>query len=122
MLKRSPALMMLLELAAMLLVFSLCAAVTVRLFFEARTMMVQSRRIGAAVEIAQIAAECYRLDGNAEDAAYEISAVWDADGYLAVVNRDGEAFTVHLQPRGDELQISVWFQAENLYEITVASI
>lgn len=122
MLKRSPALMMLLELAAMLLVFSLCAAVTIRMLSEARNMTAQSLRIGAAADIAQTAAECYRSDGDAESAARELSAVWDTDGYRAELERDGELFTVYLHPQEAELRISVWFDGENLYEITVGAI
>ena len=120
--KRSAALMMLLELAAMLLVFSLCSAVTIRLFSAAHTMTARSLRIGAAADLAQTAAECYRWDGDAEHAARELAAVWDADGYRAELVRDGEVFTVYLYPQEGKLRISVWVDGENLYEITVGAI
>lgn len=122
MLKRSPSLMMLLELAAMLLVFSLCAAVTVRVFYEARVMTLKSYRIGAAADIAQIAAESFRADGDIENVVNKLSAVRETERYTAEYVWNQEIYTVYLYPRNHELDISVCFDGVGLYELTVGAL
>ena len=120
--RRSPALMMLLELIAMLLVFSLCTAVALRMFSQARGMTAYSRHLGAAVDIAQVMAESYRAGGDAEQTAMEYSSEWENDRYRIEYVYGGESYTVYLKPLESEVQISVCYDGSSIYEITVGAV
>ena len=120
--KRSSALLLLIELVAMLLVFALCTAIALRMFTEARSMAQASRRLGIAVDVAQEVAEIYRLNGDAERAASALSAVWHNDRYQAEYTCDTEQFTVYLYPLEKQLRILVFVADTSIYEILVGAI
>lgn len=97
------------ELALMLLVFALCAAVCLSLFASARKTAAESAALGRAAAVTQSAAEVFRAcGGNAEQTAATLGAQPAGGDYVLTLGADWTAadgedavYTLTLTPADD---------------------
>ena len=73
----------LMELLIMLLVFSVSAAICLQVFAGARRISEESRRLDAAVMLAQTATETWKANhGDLEETAADMNVIPDEDGFV----------------------------------------
>lgn len=96
--------LLILEIAAMLLVFSLGAAVCLRAFGAAAKARDDARVRNAAMEAAVMAAETFRATGDADSVAKCLN-IPSVDGKLCYETSD---FTLRFSFSGGEMQVQAY--------------
>lgn len=97
------------ELAIMILVFALCAAVCIAVFASARSTSKRSRELTGAASLASSAAQAYKVTAGDAEAAAEILGAelsqkgfsMSVDGHWKLTENGAGEYTLTLQDMGD---------------------
>ena len=111
----------LMELIIMLLVFSISAAICLKVFTGARKIADESRRLDAAVMMAQTAAENWKAThGNIEKTAEMMGAVPNEDRFVV---RDEENW-IYLEFVSDDMTacIDIMNGEEKIFSLTCEAV
>lgn len=112
----------LLELIIVILFFSVCTAVCVGLFVQARQISQNSTALSDAVLLAQSAAECFKADSLESLPLQDGKAYFDKD--TAPCGQDAAVYILELTENMDSdiatADICVTFGGEQIFELTTA--
>lgn len=120
--------LLLFEITMMIGIFSLCAAVCISLFTQARLTSQQSRNVSSAAVEAQSAAECFKAaQGNIEHSTQLFGAEEMDKGFFLSYDKDwntgGDDFMLTLtESTAGEAYILVAEGDKELFSITVKAV
>lgn len=130
MMQRSKMTTLLLELTLMLLVFSLCSGICLRVFASAREMSASSAKLSWAASWAQSAAQAYKASGgDAKSAAAFLGAGETDRGFALFLDCDWQradsssgVYLLTLEGQGDVCEIRVIEGEHLLFSLDVRAV